>query len=1527
MKGRMDDAVAGWLTEVDDKCMEDDEFRASLERSLPPGAGLETAIETASFVAGSLTARSPSWDKLAAKILIRRHNEGTPSCFIEVVRILQDNKDLTGRSRPLLDEGFASMILSDPDRVERIFGEECSRGPHFEMTLFGWKTLFKSYLMRVGSRVVERPDHMWFRVALFIHGLEDEERLRRCFRDLRMGVYTHATPTLFNAGARRAQMASCFPWDAVVYTPSGGRPISSIGPSDMVLTHRGVWKRVVQVHRDVMGDDRWWSEIVCRSTGTRIMCTSDHPILTVERAWVEAASVGVNDTIVHASRFFPVEKESIGWIDAVASGLVIAGNASIGIDDDIPDEVVRAIRSSDGLEMALSAECPEWIPVILRRALEGRNIDQARAEWQSAGSTELNMWYEQWVDLVVPSRDFVVINRSVDASHDPNEVVYTLGVEDDHSYVVGGVVAQNCFLLGTEDSLQGIFKTLSDVAEISKWAGGVGLHISNIRADRSYIYGTNGRSNGILPMIRLFNDTSRYIDQCFGGDTRVWTRSSGWTPISRIRRGDMVVGGDGQYHEVSRVVSHGTPNDGFIITTGSGRSVFCTKAHDFLEEKSGEHIPIGEWTDDDRPVMIRPEPEPMPPGHSWTIDWTILLARIVSGHFVIKKTHEWVAIRMAPSLPPGCCSVDGSVLRWARAVVFPWAWDDLMRPIPPTEWLCDGYRGIAMEFVRHANDPMTPEWEAFRDSLVFIHDKKDPDRLWSGVEETQNAPAIVYDLVVDGEEYMTELGVVHNGGGKRNGAFAIYLEPWHADIFSFLYAKKNTGPEEERARDLFYACWIPDLFMKRVQSNDLWSLMCPKECPGLSDVHGKEFDALYTSYEERGMHRRRVSARELFHEMLRCQIETGTPYFMYKDACNRKSNQKHLGCIRSSNLCVAGSTFILTEDGYRQIGPSAGEAVRIWNGAVMSDSRPLRTSKSSDVIVLVSESGKRLTCTRDHEVILNDGSRTRAARVSRGDALASWTTPDTLSPSCMEEVSRTVRYVLQNMTRVEDKHILRSSDYDSIAEIQLNLELWGVRSTIINHKADEHAPPDRKDYMLVIRDRDGLIEKARRQIVISEIIASIEILGRDCPTFCVREPANHSVVFQGILTGQCTEIIEYSDSKEYAVCNLASISLPRFVRAAPPIGRPVRVPKNPAPLITWLMTMLDETIQDYSLSPDEVELDGVRLDAERFYRLHLCPTFDHDALRATCRNVVRNLNLVIDKNKYPTPETRFSNSRHRPIGVGVQGLADVFCRMRLAFDSPESRRINQEIFESIYYACLSESVDLAEIHGPHETFDGSPLSQGIFHWEMCDNELPPHPMKNDWEALRRRVLLHGARNSLLVAPMPTASTSQILGNNECFEPYTSNFYIRRTQSGEFMTFNHELFRDLSALGLWNEATRKNLVLNRGSIAAIRGIPPFLARVYRTVWEMPQKSIIEMAHDRHFFIDQSQSMNIFLAEPSIDTLAKIHMFGWMKGLKTGSYYIRTRPPLSTPHFAMEEQQQPAAACPLRRGPGDCTACSS
>jgi len=654
-----------------------------------------------------------------------------------------------------------------------------------------------------------------------------------------------------------------------------------------------------------------------------------------------------------------------------------------------------------------------------------------------------------------------------------------------------------------------------------------------------------------------------------------------------------------------------------------------------------------------------------------------------------------------------------------------------------------------------------------------------------------------------------------NQSGKRNGSFAIYLEPWHADIEEFLELRKNHGDEELKARDLFYALWVSDLFMERVKENGKWTLMCPHECPGLADVYGKEFTALYEKYELLGLGKKSIGARDLWFKILDAQMETGTPYILFKDAANMKSNQKNLGTIKSSNLCVAPETFVQTIFGDYKIENLADKPVKVWNGQEYSEVVVKKTGINQRLITIYLNNGKTMDCTPEHKFyVLGD-----------------------LSDTSIYEFNK--RPVL----KIDAKDL----------KLGMDLEPFQLEENGIFHFVK---------------------------------VAGVIDHGRLDDTYCFTEPLRSRGTFNGIVTGQCTEIIEYSDDKETSVCNLASIGLPSFVNT--------------------------KTKQ-----------------------------FDYEKLHYVTKVVTNNLNKVIDINYYPTDKTKTSNLKHRPIGIGVQGLADAFILMDIPFHSDEAKEVNKMIFETIYHAALEKSnensidrskmiksllkgerFELLEsinqydsellspkknisenLMGTYSSFIGSPASKGILQYDLWDVE--PSSRYN-WSELKKSIKEYGLRNSLLIAPMPTASTSQILGFNECFEPFTSNLYSRRTLAGEFVVVNKYLMKELIDLGMWNEQIKNNIIVNKGSVQQLTNISEHIRNKYKIVWEIPMKHLIDMSADRGAFICQSQSLNLWLEDPTYNTLTSMHFYSWKKGLKTGIYYLRRKAKHQAQQFTIEPE---------------------
>ena len=893
----------------------------------------------------------------------------------------------------------------------------------------------------------------------------------------------------------------------------------------------------------------------------------------------------------------------------------------------------------------------------------------------------------------------------------------------------------SCYLLSMAgDSIAGIYKTLGDCAAISKYAGGIGVHLHNVRARGSLIRGTNGTSNGLVPMLRVFNNTARYVDQCFTPDTVIFT-TAGPKAIEDVSVTDKVLTSTGAYERVRLPVRHEYKGDMLDIQLKNAiypvrvtpeHQVFALQEQarglnfDVIRNRLEKKLKAPEFVDakDLLPgdFLVFPVPTHVEDNENITEEdcrfYGILLGDGHISHTVagaslntesksetLAFVEEYLMKRGVQSKRyPYEGSRDGVHVKWStsspgfkftrsqlydankqKKIDNPFLHlpvnkvKEIVRGLIETDGcigekeisfevssypLAEGFRYLLLRMgalasgyernrvgnVSSTRDiqttlptavvrvpripeilemfPKAPKGEYF----TFLRHE---NNIYSRIQDITYTKyeGVVHDFEIEGphDYVVAHMGIVHNGGGKRNGSFAMYLEPWHADVEDFLRLKLNSGAEEERARDLFYALWIPDLFMRRVEADESWSLFCPDEAPGLADVHSTAFDELYESYEKAGRARSTISARKLWFQILETQMETGTPYLLYKDAANSKSNQQNLGTIKSSNLC--------------------------------------------------------------------------------------------------------------------------------------------------------------------------------------------------------------------------TEIIEYSSPTETAVCNLASIALPSYIK------------------------------------------DGA---------------FDFYELRATVKTLVHNLNRIIDINFYPTPETKQSNMRHRPIGIGIQGLADLFAELNMAWESEEAQKLHRLIFEHMYFAAVEESAVIAQTDGLYETFVGSPMSKGILQPDMWGVK----PISDlDWDGLRK-LAAAGIRNSLLMAPMPTASTSQILGFNECFEPFTTNIYTRRTLAGEFIVVNKYLVKELIGLGLWSDAMKQRIIAFNGSVQTISEIPERVRQKYKTAWELPQKLLIDMAAERGAFICQSQSLNLFVAEPTNSKLTSMHFYGWKKGLKTGCYYLRTKAPIVAQKFTVD-----------------------
>ena len=1150
---------------------------------------------------------------LAGRIVVSNHHRSTNGSFSKVMKQLYEFKDAHGTNCPMISKEFYQLVCSKGKELDAI----CKYERDYLIDYFGFKTLERSYLMKIQRTTVERPQHMWLRVSLAIHG-SDIDAVKETYEAMSQKYFTHATPTLFNAGTPRPQLSSCF-------------------------------------------------------------------LLSME-----------------------------------------------------------------------------------------------------------------------------------------------------------------------SDSIDGIYNTLKDCANISKWAGGIGLHIHNIRAHGSHIRGTNGSSNGIVPMLKVFNNTAKYVDQCITPDTLILT-DSGYKPICEIREGDIVCNRDvPELKEFSKTEFYQN-ND--------------TSSPDIVRGLSGDGLPSKDnqdVNDDKIPIstnmFIRGEKQ-----DKKSRVHKVIKHDVIDADICVIYTNVSNVLNITPHHP-----------------VFAVRFENILNPNAKGEWI-------------EAGDLLEG------DRLLFGINNQIKQFI-TKIERTKYT-GVLYDLEIDSASnpnYLTKTTLVHNGGGKRNGSFAIYLEPWHADVEMFLQMRKNHGDEELKARDLFYALWIPDLFMQRVKDGGKWTLMCPDECPGLADCYGDEFVELYTKYELEGRGRKTMIARDLWFQVLDAQMETGTPYILYKDACNKKSNQKNLGVIKSSNLCVAPETFILTDQGHVAIKDVCGQIVSVWNGQKWSNVLIEKTGTNQELIEVKTSNGFNLHCTKYHKFYVVENTPTKgnhvlvkeAQELEVGDKLMRCQFP-VIKGNHLDSVFKWLSDLCDSCkhTRIENGYLTIEdrNHQDKFEDAKYLFQTCGV-----NPKLETLEDGTQR----IILSQNGLITlefygfRCKNVDVVSGcvynamegplvewdvVITEIVDNERRDDTYCFNEPLRHMGVFNGILTGQCTEIVEYSSPDETAVCNLASIGLPMFVNICKG-NENEKVANNS-----------NDLRLDLSNSKNDTEIK----------------TFDFERLHEITKMVTRNLNKVIDINFYPTDKTRRSNMRHRPIGIGVQGLADVFIQMDMPFYSEQAKQLNRDIFETIYHAAIEQTIELAKVEGHYDTFPGSPGSKGELQFDMW-NVIPSS--RYNWGNIRQELQKYGMRNSLLVAPMPTASTSQILGFNECIEPITSNIYSRRTLAGEFILANKYLMNDLIKLDLWNEKIKNNIIANNGSVQHIDVIPKEIRDKYKTVWEISMRDLIDMAADRGAYICQSQSLNLWLEDPNYNTLTSMHFYSWKKGLKTGIYYLRRRAKHQAQQFTIEPEKQ-------------------
>ena len=1383
-----------------------------------------------------------------------------------------------------------------------------------------------------------------------------------------------------------------------------------------------------------------------------------------------------------------------------------------------------------------------------------------------------------------------------------DDFVYTLGVEDDHSYSIEGIIAQNCYLIGTEDSVEGIFETITDCAKISKWSGGIGVHISNIRANGSYIRKTAGHSDGILPMLKVYNDTARYINQCILPDVKVYSKF-GIKRIDMVTLDDKLLTSDGTYRKVNQIFINNKNEDTLeIFTKSSLIPLKCTKNHEIFRiqpklpktayKTLKRQLEIGsikrEFVNSDEIKVNDYLGFPIPTYEKDIDNWSLDICRLYGlilgdGNITFSQTsaryqvtlnnttkqlskifiidllnkldiHYWISNeceicwtynsnsiskikikqediyddnmekRCLPEvlhLPykklamvikgmlesDGCLTDTGiyfvnTSLNLIESITFMLLRFKILTTVQIIdkvgEVMSKNKKGIDIVARKIAYNLRIPQVDTLKTYNIFdnytIKSQKSYfeydgilySRVVSINEKKYNGK--VYDFnMEDNHNYLTTSGLVHNSG-KRNGSFAVYLEPWHADVYDFIDAKKNVGSDEIRARDLFYALWVPDLFMETVEKDGDWHLMCPNVCPGLPDVYGEKFNDLYNKYISEGKYVKKIKARDLWKAIISAQVELGIPYIGYKDHVNKKNNQSNIGTIKSSNLCIeinevsdntetavclTSDTIIFTDEGLKKIiDCDDTNVLSFYNNDkdLLKEQKYIKAKLINNGIKEVFEidlvGGFPIKATKNHKfLVLKDRGYNNKVNTYEWKTVEELTLKDRINRPKIEPLP-----IFKNVDIIKDLDIeslivgwmigdglQRSYNgvcfgsheiYYQLNKIQSNLKYGKNKKvqTYISKNGVQWACTFINNYGLepklgknkIISDKINKLEPFKIASILSGLFSADGTVYRKIDKFYIGlSSASKQLLidvqlllkcfgitsclktFQGKLTIENKESIllfskyinfllcpekkqkledgilnhVYSreiDEREWMSirsiknvgfenvydlnipnshnfianmvtvhnCNLASICLPSIIKKPNAIddiqnsqwksllskdekdivkrifdGKLKLFSTSDCTYCKLLKTLLKDTNLEYE-EIDDNQAEKYRILSEpslsvikpfetvpqlftiydgNIYHIGgyddtwaiLKPRISHTKIYDLSYELIRNLNKIIDKNFYPTEKTNISNMRHRPVGLGVQGLADVFLALKLPFDSENARKINIEIFETMYFGAMSSSCDSAKEEGIYSTFKGSHLSNGKFQfnlWGLKDEDLSG---KWNWSELREKIQTNGVRNSLLIALMPTASTSQIMGSYvEAFEPLTSNLYNRRTLAGEFTVINPYLIKDLISLELWNDDIKNRLQYDKGSVQNIKGLPKFLKDIYRTAYEIPQRSVITMSAERAPFVCQSQSLNLFFDKPDFKKLTGAHFLGWKLGLKTGSYYIRSKPAMSSQRFGMD-----------------------
>lgn len=1446
------------------------------------------------------TSYHPEYNKLASKILAERLHKMTEADMLEITNILYNNLDSRGNRFPLLDDRYVDFVNKNADLINT----KLDFNKDYDFDYFGLRTLERSYLMRLRSYkkvdkkiikediIIERPQHLFMRVALFIH-LGNLEKAFETYDLLSDKYFTHATPTLFNAGSPRPQMSSCYliacedSMDSITDTLSDvmqiskwaggiGVHISSVrGDGSIIRGTNGLSDGILGLCKGLN-----WASLYVNQGGKRngsIACfIEDTEILTINEGIKKIKNVKIGDLVVtHKNRVRPVTQLHKNPLDnRKIYKLKVEKTKDIYVTENhkfwsFYTHKNKHIQKSFG-----------WNSINdLKNIMDNKPTKKTACYISIPSSTNIENKNNYKIDVFEYKN--IISKENIEITEENNKIIAKTKSIDKN-----GITK-----ISFNHSINKIWNITEDFANlIGIWLGDGCIRKANKKGKILGINFTVHKDN--INEIEFINKVCKEIFNC-----NITLYNSKISNVVQITVNSRIIG---------------------IIFNELFGSYF-----------DGKKLP------------------------NMIFNWPINLIN---------------------NLIAGLITTDGHIKKKKSNITLGLSNQHLMNQL---YHLCRN-NGIDVSLVKgKITKGMT--CEQYSMSIPFIKEIIDrtkklyyDDRLQKCCEKKNgNSDTFLKILEISEtdrhDEYVYTLGVEEDHSYTVEGLLAenCYMEPYHSDIFQFCELRMNTGAEDKRCRDLFLALWIPDLFMERVESDEMWSLMCPDQCPNLNKVYGEEFNKLYEKYERDGKYTSRVSARKLFKHIMTCQSESGFPYMCYKDHANRKSNQKNLGTIRSSNLCVSGDTYILTKEGQLPIKDCVNKNVTVWNGSEWSEVIVKQTGTNQELIRVSLSNGTCLDCTPEHKFYIQESYKSKSKEVpakdlQTGNKLIKWELPSDVNCNTTEfkypythgffcgdgttvdNYSKTLKYpvlTLYGEKKLLIEHIEKTSysennannvihvtlpkdlekkfkvplnnnkntqlrwlegffdadgsvcrngtneslqagsiEKDFLIKIRLMLQTLGIESKVtLLREAEKRLLPDGKgDKKLydckplwrILISSTGLYKLAEMGFAPKRLkfvkrepqgdceqfveVLSVTNLPTKQDTYCFTEPLKHMGMFNGILTGQCAEIVEYSDENETAVCNLVSLCLPKYIE-------------------------YDENNK---------------------------PTYNFEKLMYVTRVSVRNLNNVIDLNFYPTDKTKVSNLKNRPVGIGVQGSSDVYNMMGYGFDSPEAELLNKKIFECIYYAAVDESKELAKIHGHYQSFNGSPFSEGKlqYHlWGLTEKDLL---MNLDWVTLCNEVKQYGTRNSLLTALMPTASTAQIMGNYEGFEPYLTNIFVRTTLAGEFVVINEHLVKDLELLNLWNEDMRKLIIIYNGSIQHIDSIPSEIKMKYKTAFEISLKSIIKQSIERGPFIDQSQSMNLFQPKPNFKVLYTAHMYGWKNGLKTGMYYLRTSPAVNPINFGID-----------------------